>query len=160
MGMKKYLNNHAQKDLLQGLSLPLNPLATLLNITEACLKENGIYIGGHTPSKKNSRRWVGKMLISSKACLNYKKNASSQFFLHKNTFLEKTQGCTKPIILGIYLIRKDRRIFDYNNISQIILDMMVAHKWIADDNADEIIPVFLGYTVNKEKAGAILLLMQ
>ena len=30
---------------------------------------------------------------------------------------------------------------------------MVKYKWIDDDNCDEIIPVFLGYRVDKENTG-------
>lgn len=36
------------------------------------------------------------------------------------------------------------------------LDLMTANGWIGDDNCDEIIPVILGYEVDKENAGVII----
>ena len=60
---------------------------------------------------------------------------------------------TPPYSVGMYFIRDSKRRFDYNNISQIVTDLMAKHDWIEDDNADCIIPVFLGYEVDKKNAG-------
>lgn len=62
----------------------------------------------------------------------------------------------KPYYIGFYFIRNSKRKFDYNNLTQLPQDLMVKYKWLEDDNADYIVPIGLGYTVNKAKAGLII----
>lgn len=130
----------------------LNKLAEKLNITETVIKSDGIYIQGNVPSKKNKKIWTGKRLISSKIVLEYEKTK----ILHYKD-LKDAMPTTTPLLLGMYFIRKDRRVFDYNNISQIVLDMLVTANVITDDNASLLVPVFLGYSVDKKNAGVIIL---
>lgn len=44
-------------------------------------------------------------------------------------------------------------------MTQLPQDLMVKYKWLDDDNADYIIPVGIGYEVNKAKAGLIITIL-
>jgi len=115
---------------------------------------NGYFIPGNVPSLKNSKMIVGKRLIKSKSCMEYEKNYSSYYSTLEVKNLLKDQA--KPIKLGMYFIRKSRHVFDYINAAQEPLDLLVKSGIIPDDNADEIIPVFLGYHHDKENPGLII----
>lgn len=69
---------------------------------------------------------------------------------------EELEKCEKPYKIELYFIRDSRRRFDFINAAQLPLDLLTAHGIIEDDNMDEIKPVFLGYEVNKQKAGVII----
>jgi hypothetical protein len=47
-------------------------------------------------------------------------------------------------------VRKSKHKFDYINPAQTIQDQMVKFGWITDDNAEEIIPIFLEFSYNKD----------
>lgn len=112
-----------------------------------------IFIPGNVPSSKNSKQWTGKMLISSKTVRNYIKEHEKEWALYKNDFLKLVKNKPKPYKVTFYFIRDTKRKFDYINACQLPCDLMVKLGWIDDDNCDEIIPVFLGYKVDKESAG-------
>lgn len=115
-----------------------------------------IYLKGNVPSSKNSKQWTGKMLIQSKTVRNYLKEYEIQYKLYANKFKEMIKNKEKPYYIGFYFIRDSKRKFDYNNLTQLPQDLMVKHKWLEDDNADYIVPIGLGYTVDKAKAGLII----
>lgn len=117
---------------------------------------NEIFLKGNVPSSKNSKQWTGKVLINSKTVRNYLKNYEYQYIKNRNTFLKLIENKNKPLKIGFYFIRDSRRKFDYHNICQLPFDLMVKHKWIVDDNSDEVIPKFLGYEVDKDKCGVII----
>lgn len=114
-----------------------------------------IYIKGNVPSSKNSKQWTGKMLINSKTVRNYINNFGFQWYSLENikAFKNMIKGKDKPYKIGFYFIRDTARKFDYINAAQLPCDLMVKAGMIDDDNCNEIIPVFLGYEVDKEKAG-------
>jgi hypothetical protein ilyop_2060 len=122
------------------------------------ISEEFIYIRGNVPSSKNSRQWTGRTLIMSETVRKYNKNYSYQYDDPENIqkFKKMVEHEIKPFKIGFYFIRDSRRRFDYVNIAQYPLDLMVKHGWIDDDNCNEIIPVFLGYRVQKEKAGMVI----
>jgi len=68
-------------------------------------------------------------------------------------FREMIKNLPKPIVVGFRFVRDSRRKFDYINPAQTVQDLMVKFNWIDDDNADEIIPVFLPYEYNKTESG-------
>jgi len=115
---------------------------------------NGYFIPGNVPSLKNSKQWTGRRLIKSKSCIEYEKLYSS--FYSTTELKHMFTNVEKPIKLGMYFIRKSRHIFDYINAAQEPLDLLVKSGIIPDDNADEIIPIFLGYHYDKEKPGMII----
>lgn len=115
---------------------------------------DGYFIPGNVPSLKNSKQWTGRRLIKSKTCVEYEKLYSNFYSTAKlkNMF----QNIEKPIKLGMYFIRKSKHKFDYINVAQEPLDLLVKSGIIVDDNADEIIPIFLGYHNDKENPGMII----
>jgi len=126
--------------------------------------EKHIFLKGNVPSSKNSKQFIsgvtkdGKKytsIIPSKTVRNYLKEYEYQFMEHKVDLHNLFKG-HNPAFLGLYFIRDSRHRFDYNNASQIITDMLVNHSIFDDDNADTIIPVFLGYEYNKEIPGVMI----
>lgn len=118
-----------------------------------------IFIPFNTPSSKNSKRWTGKMLINSKTVMAYKKNTNSYYLDNKNKFLEKIKNKKFPLNISLYFVRKDRRKFDYINISQIVFDMMQEYEWLEDDSMEFINPSFKGYHVDKNNPGVYIFIL-
>lgn len=124
------------------------------------IPKNAIFIAGNVPSLKNSKQIFrtrnGKPFItSSKLCKDYVKSANYQLANNVGRFYNLIEG-KKPLRIKFYFVRKDRRKFDYVNIVQIVLDLMIKRDYIGDDNADEVIPVFEGYHVDKNNAGVYI----
>lgn len=115
-----------------------------------------IFLKGNVPSSKNSKQWTGRMLIQSKTVRNYLKQYEIQYKLKANEFKELIKNKQKPYYIGFYFIRNSKRKFDYNNLTQLPQDLMVKNGWLEDDNADYIVPIGLGYTVNKANSGVII----
>ncbi len=117
-----------------------------------------IFINGNVPSSKNSKQFVTfktekKMLINSKTVRNYMKNHCDEWWENSSKFKEMIKGKEKPYRIGFYFIRDSKRKFDYINAAQLPLDLMQDYGWIDDDDVNNVIPVFLGYEVDKENPG-------
>ena len=120
----------------------------------------GIFIPGNVPSSKNGRRWTGKYFIVSKQTQRYYKDSKKHWVENKKEFLKLLKGedsqNKKPYRISFKFIRKSRHKFDYINPAQTIQDQMVKYGWISDDNAEEMIPVFLEFEYNKDKPGVYI----
>ena len=112
-----------------------------------------IVIYGELYSSKNSKRIVkfgNRMaLISSKQYLASVNPIEQQLILNRRKWFEMINGYKKPLKISFKIYRKTHRRFDYVNIIQGLQDLMVKCGWLVDDNADEIIPVFEPYEVDK-----------
>lgn len=119
---------------------------------------NEIFIPTNVPSSKNSRRWTGKYFIGSKQTMRYYKETKGYWLQHKKDFLKmiKDLDSKKPYKIAFKFVRKSRHKFDYLNPAQTVQDQMVKYGWISDDNADEMIPIFLEYEYNKDKPGVYI----
>lgn len=109
--------------------------------------------------KKNTKHRTIPRLIPSKAVQEYVENTKS-FYTGKDfqaKFASWFAGKPYPIYLGMYLVRKTARQWDFNNITQIIQDLLKDYGYLADDNVDYLIPVYLGHHKNDEKPGIILI---
>lgn len=115
-----------------------------------------LFIPYNTPSSKNSKVWTGKYLINSKTTQTYIRASKPYWITQKKDFLEITRNLPKPYKVHFYFIRKSKHKFDLINVCQIVCDQMVAHGWIEDDNADEIIPIFDGYKIDKQRPGVFI----
>lgn len=111
------------------------------------------FIPGNVPSSKNSKRWTGKMLISSKQVMNYKADTENFWIYEGHKFRKAVEGLEPPLKVSFYFIRDSRRKFDFINPAQTVQDQMVRYEWIPDDNMTEIVPIFEGYEVDKENPG-------
>jgi hypothetical protein len=120
----------------------------------------GIFIPGNVPSSKNGRRWTGRYFIVSKQTARYYKTSKSYWIENKKEFLKLLKGKDsqnkKPYRISFKFIRKSRHKFDYINPAQTIQDEMVKYGWISDDNADEMIPIFLEYEYDKHNPGVYI----
>lgn len=113
-----------------------------------------IFIKGNVPSLKNSKIKTSKGVFMSKTCRNYltslnitSYSASRKEVIDKrskkNLFKEAFKDWVVPdkqIVLGFHFVRDSKRMFDFNNANQILLDLLTAHKFIVDDNMDWIVP--------------------
>ena len=104
-------------------------------------------IGRNVPSKKNSKQWTGKCLISSKSSREYDKWIQSILLSMLPQWEKDTEGLSYPLRVGIYFYRDSRRRWDFNNISQSIADNLVAAGYIPDDDTTHFIPVYIGEEV-------------
>jgi putative uncharacterized protein FNV0869 len=117
-----------------------------------------IFIQGNTPSSKNSKQFVtfknGKtMLLNSKTVQKYIKESKGDWILNKNNFKKMIKDKEKPYKIELYFIRDSKRRFDYINVAQIIFDLMQEYGYIEDDDSQNIIPVFKGFEVDKDRTG-------
>lgn len=117
-----------------------------------------IYIKGNVPSSKNSKQWTGRHLVNSKTVNRYLKEYGNQWKDKEliSKFHKMLNNKEKPYEIGFYFIRDSKRRFDYINAAQLPCDLMVKYGWITDDNCNEIVPVFLGYEVDKDNQGVIV----
>ena len=120
----------------------------------------GIFIPGNVPSSKNGRRWTGRYFIVSKQTQRYYKNSKKYWVENKKEFHKLLKGKDsqnkKPYRISFKFVRKSRHKFDYINPAQTIQDQMVKFGWITDDNADEMLPIFLEFEYNKESPGVYI----
>ena len=115
--------------------------------------EDKITIYGELYSSKNSKRIVRfgnrPALIPSKQYMSSVKPIEQQLVLNRGKWLRMIDGLSKPLKIVFKIYRKTHRKFDYVNIIQGIQDLMVKCLWLTDDNADELIPFFEEYEVDK-----------
>jgi Holliday junction resolvase RusA-like endonuclease len=102
-------------------------------------------IPGNTPSSKNSRIWTGKYSIASAATRKWKLATDEYWKEQAKAFRKESKVLSKPLYIEFKFYRKSRHKFDMINIAQAVQDAMVKFDWIDDDNADELIPVFVPY---------------
>lgn len=133
-----------------------------------------IFIPGNVPSSKNSRincargsfhsktvrkylQMVGVKSFSASGVLNYKTRPN----LFAEAIIQLPRSDSRPVLLGMHFVRGSKHKFDIVNAQQIILDLLVAHGWIEDDNADCIVPFTIDindryYSYDKENPGVYL----
>ena len=120
----------------------------------------GIFIPGNVPSSKNGRRWTGRYFIVSKQTQRYYKNSKKYWIENKKEFKKLLKGKDSqnkaPYRITFKFVRKSRHKFDYINPAQTIQDQMVKYGWITDDNAEEMIPIFLEFEYNKDNPGVYI----
>lgn len=116
-----------------------------------------IFIPGNVPSSKNSKIVTDNGVFNSATVNRYLKSLGIQRFSSSkktvkeyvskqrpNIFREICEDYFKdieyPCLIGIHFVRKTKRRCDFHNISQIILDLLVAHEFIEDDDMNHIFP--------------------
>lgn len=117
---------------------------------------NKYWIPYNTPSSKNSKIWTGKFLVMSKSVQRWQRLTRGYWALYKNEFIGATKDMDRPLFIYMIFVRGSKRIFDYHNASQIVLDTMKEYGWIQDDNADEVVPVFGRYRYSRDSPGVII----
>lgn len=138
-----------------------------------------IFIPNNVPSLKNSKVKTSRGIFSSKTVKKYlgklgiqtysvsKKTVTgyvrrpNKFKLLVPEFEAELEGSIPPFEIGLHFVRDSKRAFDFNNASQIIADLMVAHGIIEDDNMNYFLPYPLkinnqAYTVDKNNPGVFV----
>lgn len=131
-------------------------------IQQYATKCGAIYIPGEVISKKNSKRIFhprGKkhpIIANSPQAMRYI-NETKKYYEQLAPFWKHlTKDMKFPIKLHLLFVRSSARIFDYNNIGQMVQDMMVEHDWIPDDDYRYIIPEYAPFGINSRNPGVII----
>ena len=115
-----------------------------------------ITIPGQTISKKNSKRIVivrnKPMLVSSQAYQNWAHAAVWQ--LKTNEFVGREWQY--PLFVGFHFARYGKGPFDYNNLTQGILDVLIEAGIIKDDNMNCVIPCGFSWEVDKHNPRCVV----
>lgn len=140
---------------------------------------NYIWLPYHVPSLKNSKIKSSRGIFPSKTVKNYIKDLGIQSYSAskkmvvgyktrpnefeniRSEFEQRIEGKEPPFEIGLHFVRKTKHKFDFNNASQIIADLLVAHDMIEDDNMDYFIPYAFKinnqfYSYDKENPGVYI----
>lgn len=137
-----------------------------------------IFIPGNVSSSKNGQTWTGKYLIHGKTTKRYIMESKEYYNKYSSIFRQRLELLTvQPYRPEFTFIRDSRRKFDYINAQQIVQDLMVRccclkpkacisykskpkvrcpNSWLADDNADILLPVFIPYQYDKHNPGVLI----
>ncbi len=133
---------------------------------EKAYQEGKIYIPYEVMSSKNSRTFSyvykkgskGKVptLKHSPQYEEYTILSGPYWKKNRSRFLEMVLGYTTPYRIGFFFHRSIKGRWDYGNMIQGCTDLMTAHGWITDDDKDTIMPIPVGYKVDREIQGVII----
>ena len=138
-----------------------------------------IFVPFNTPSLKNSKIKTSRGIFSSKTVKKYlsllgiQRYSSSKkevigyvkreniFELLREQFEKALEGKKEPFDIGFHFVRNTKHNFDFNNATQIIADLLVAHNIIEDDNMKYFLPYPLkidgnAYSIDKENPGVYI----
>jgi len=124
-------------------------------------KQQGkIYIPYSVTSSKNSKRIITngnkRMLIKSRACMEYEALSFKWWKYQKKLFDQLREGKEFPLRIGFHFIRLSKQTFDYPNMQQFPMDLMVKYGWLKDDNTNFIEPIPDGWSIDKKSRGLVL----
>ena len=136
-----------------------------------------VFIKNNVPSLKNSKVKTSRGVFPSKTVSKYLRSHGIASYSASKKIVEgyKTIPMTfpheelrallasdsYPIIIGFHFVRDSERSFDFNNVTQIIMDLMTAYDIIPDDSMRYVIPYCTTidgrhYTVDKENPGVFI----
>jgi len=138
-----------------------------------------IWIAGNVPSSKNSKINTSRGSFHSKTVKKYLQHLGVQtysvrkqtvlgyktrpndFEALRESFKEAIGEKKYPLKVGFHFVRGTKHKCDFHNVVQIIADLMVAHKFITDDNMDCFLPFPLKYkgsyhSYDKENPGVMI----
>jgi len=92
-----------------------------------------ITLYGNIPSKKNSKRWTGKYLVSSKNYLQWEEDQLWLLKSYNNLEALKTEN---NLSISCTFYRWDKRKFDLSNSFESVADLLVKAGIISDDNME------------------------
>ena len=141
-------------------------------------KENEIFIPGEVYSSKNSKRifprrmqkghkslWtfkgqpVNPFISDSAAVCKYKKEKVDTYLKHRQKFLRMAENKPFPLYVGFCFHRKCNARWDFNNLTELVQDMMVNSGWIPDDSVEYMVPVYVPYRIDKNSPGVTITIL-
>jgi hypothetical protein len=120
------------------------------------------FIPYNVPSKKNSRRNFvknGKQIsIPSKIHAAYVAATKNYWVAFGKEFRNSIHllNLEYPLRVCFKFKRDSKRRFDYCNAAQTAEDLMTEYKWMPDDSAEYLIPVFESYEIDRLNPGVII----
>ena len=109
-----------------------------------------IFIPGEVPSLKNGKIKTANGVFPSKACQNYLRNIGVHSYSSRDKSIlgykrspmifpihslrELFKNPEYPMFIGLHFVRKTEGTADFNNLTHIIADLMVAGNIIRDDS--------------------------
>jgi len=124
------------------------------------ITDHVFWISGNTPSSKNNRVWTGTHFHSSPATQKWRRQTKFEWMYQKMIFQYLISTLPIPYFIELTFIRKSRHRFDYGNIAQAVLDEMVFHEWLVDDNANWIKPYYGTYVHDPVTPGVIIKILK
>lgn len=118
-----------------------------------------IFVPYNVASSKNSKIATSKGVFHSKAVKKYlTKLGIQKYSVSKRTvqgyarrpnlfqhclkdFPKLLEGKKKPYLIGLHFVRDSKRKADFHNLAQIVMDLLVAHGFIEDDDMTEVFPI-------------------
>ena len=150
---------------------------SIINIMALVAESKGIFIPGNVPSSKNSKDiWykpigadsksvvrcyrgnqrVVPFITDSKRVKEYREKVEYHFKMYHQQFIELTKGKPFPLNIGFQFVRERDNGWDFNNIGQVVQDMMKEYGWIPDDNHKYLVPVYKQPLLDKKLPGVII----
>jgi len=124
------------------------------------MKPIKLTIPGNTPSKKTGQRLLTGFVPIKKGAKLFRRVKSPKimpgtkygewFNANKLEGIPCVSDEECPVNVKMYFVRDSRRKFDYNNVSQSVMDLLKDRAVIPDDNAYVCKPVYIGFEVDKE----------
>lgn len=118
-----------------------------------------ITISGEIHSSKNSRqihrnKKTGRIFVAkSKSSKADEEMLESQLLNQKEVWNKELSGLTPPYYVEFHFIRATKRRWDFANLVQGVADAMVRVGYLEDDDVEHFIPVYSGYSINKDNPG-------
>ena len=117
-------------------------------------------INGNTPSKKTGQKLLTGFIPTKKGSKLFRRVKSPKI-MPGNKYKEWFEAnplvgvpCVAeadlPVFCALKFFRKSKHRFDFINVAQSVLDLLVDRAVIPDDNADIVTPVFNGYEYDKD----------
>jgi hypothetical protein len=138
-----------------------------------------IFIPGNCPSLKNSKVnkiYRPKTVVKYLRALNIqdysvtKRNVKGYVSKDRpNLFIKYVGSYFKnieyPAVIGLHFIRGTKHLFDFNNATHIIADLLSAHHFIEDDNMNYVtfVPFRINgkdYSIDKQSPGTWIRIFQ
>ena len=133
-----------------------------------------VFVQFNTPSLKNSKIATSRGVFASKTVMKYLRAHGIQHYSSSKKEItryktipmifpidelrELFSTAEYPIKIGFHFVRDSKRTFDFNNSTQILLDLFTAFDIIEDDSMQYVLPFPMEidgsyYTINKENPG-------
>lgn len=120
------------------------------------MKGNFFFIPFNTPSSKNGRRVIGNNVVKSYATEKWIRKTKKHWKSQATEFKNSLSGLKTPYYIEFTFITLTRHKFDYNNKADTVLDAMVKHGWLEDDDVTIVKPYYGDWVHNKEEPGVII----
>lgn len=151
--------------------------------SKACTKNqsssNMIFIPYNVPSLKNSKVKTSRGIFASKTVKKYlgllgiqsysasKKEVKGYvkkenlFETIRVDFEKQKENVETPYLVAFHFVRDSKRDFDFNNATQIVQDLLVAHDMLEDDCCRVMLPLPLKkdgswYSIDKSNPGVYI----